>query len=44
MNNEKKSFCFPSMEIIKLEDSDIITLSAGDAIVDGGDNEEIFHD
>ena len=44
MNKNKKRFYIPQMEIIKFEDSDIITLSAGDAIVDGGDNEEIFHD
>ena len=42
MNNEKKTFCFPSMEIIRFDSSDIITLSRGDEIYDGGDNEEIF--
>lgn len=42
MEKYLKRFNIPLMEIINFENSDIITLSRGDEIYDGGDNEEIF--
>ena len=42
MNEEKKKLLIPSLKIIYFSDKDIITLSSGDEVHDGGDNEEEF--
>ena len=42
MNDEKKKYLDPEIEIIYFSNQDIITLSLGDTIGDGGDNEEDF--
>ena len=42
MIDEKKKYKDPELEIISFANEDIITLSLGDTIGDGGDNEEDF--
>ena len=42
MNDEKKKYKDPEVEIVVFLNEDIITLSLGDTIGDGGDNEEDF--
>ena len=42
MSEKKKKYKEPEMEIINFLNEDIITLSLGDTIGDGGDNEEDF--
>ena len=42
MDEKKKNFVIPSLEIMNFLNEDIITLSLGDTIGDGGDNEEDF--
>lgn len=44
MIDEKQKFIIPVFEIIKFQDEDIITLSLGGTIGDGGDNEEPFEE
>ena len=42
MEKKKKKYDTPELESILLVSDDIITLSLGDTIGDGGDNEEDF--
>ena len=38
--DQKNKFLIPDLEIVYFSNEDIITLSLGDTIGDGGDNEE----
>lgn len=40
--DQKNKFLIPDLEIVYFSNEDIITLSLGDTIGDGGDNEEEF--
>ena len=40
--DQKNRFLIPDLEIVYFSNEDIITLSLGDTIGDGGDNEEDF--
>ena len=40
--DRKNKFLIPDLEIVYFSNEDIITLSLGDTIGDGGDNEEDF--
>ena len=42
MADKKKKYKDPDVELITFTNEDIITLSLGDTIGDGGDNEEEF--
>ena len=42
MIDEKKKYKEPELKIVAFSGEDIITLSLGDTIGDGGDNEEDF--
>ena len=42
MEKDTKKFISPYAEVVYFSNEDIITLSLGDTIGDGGDNEEDF--
>lgn len=42
MDKKNKKYNQPILELIEFNNADIITLSLGDTIGDGGDNEEDF--